>query len=160
MASEAAAAEDNPIQLNIQKIYIKDVSFESPNSPHTFTGEWSPQTQLNLRSTHRGVADDTHEVLLTVTVHAQHDDKTVFLIEWQQAGLFTITGLAGEDLDTALGSFCPNVLYPFAREGIASTIQRGGFPEFVLQPIDFDSLYRQSKIEQQKQAGNGSTADA
>ena len=139
--------------LAISKIYIKDFSFESPQAPLVFkSGEWKPQTNLNLRSAHTAVEDNVHEVVLTITVEAKEDDKTLFLVELQQAGLFEIAGYEGEEMAAIVGSFCPNILFPYARESIAATIQKGGFPEFVLQPINFDALYMQSK--QQQQAGN------
>ena len=141
-------------QLAISKIYIKDFSFESPQSPDIFkSGDWKPETNLNLRSTHSPVTDSLHEVVLTITVDAKikDEDKTIFLVELHQAGLFEISGYSQEEMGALIGSFCPNVLYPFAREAIANTIQRGGFPEFVLQPINFDALYQQSL--QQQDAG-------
>ena len=132
--------------LAISKIYIKDFSFESPQAPLVFkSGEWKPQTNLNLRSAHTAVEGDVHEVVLTITVEAKEDDKTLFLVELQQAGLFEIAGYEGEEMAAIVGSFCPNILFPYARESIAATIQKGGFPEFVLQPINFDALYMQSK---------------
>ncbi len=141
-------------KLSVVKIYVKDFSFESPQTPGIFnTPEWSPETNLNLRSTHSPVTDSLHEVVLTITVDAKikDEDKTIFLVELHQAGLFEISGYSQEEMGALIGSFCPNVLYPFAREAIANTIQRGGFPEFVLQPINFDALYQQSL--QQQDAG-------
>ncbi len=140
-------------QLAISKIYVKDFSFESPQAPLVFkSGDWKPQTNLNLRSTHTAVEENVHEVVLTITVEAKEDDKTLFLVELQQAGLFEITGYEGEELAAIAGSFCPNILFPYAREAVAATIQKGGFPEFVLQPINFDALYMQSK--QQAEGGD------
>jgi len=145
-------------QLAINKIYIKDFSFESPQTPLVFkSGEWKPKTNLNLRSAHTQVEDDIHEVILTITVEAKDEDKTLFLVELQQAGLFEIAGYEGEELATIVGTFCPNLLFPYAREAIAATIQKGGFPEFVLQPINFDALYMQSK--QQQAAGESVPAE-
>jgi len=150
MAEQEQATEK---QLAISKIYIKDFSFESPQTPLVFkSGEWKPQTNLNLRSAHTAVEESIHEVVLTITVEAKEDDKTLFLVELQQAGLFEIAGYEGEELAAIVGSFCPNILFPYAREAIAATIQKGGFPEFVLQPINFDALYMQSKQQQQQQA--------
>ncbi len=150
MAEQEQATEK---QLAISKIYIKDFSFESPQTPLVFkSGEWKPQTNLNLRSAHTAVEESIHEVVLTITVEAKEDDKTLFLVELQQAGLFEIAGYEGEELAAIVGSFCPNILFPYAREAIATTIQKGGFPEFVLQPINFDALYMQSKQQQQQQA--------
>ena len=135
-------------QIGISKIYVKDFSFESPKAPDVFrSGEWTPQTDLNLRSSHKAVEgeDKLHEVVLTITVEAKQDDQTMFLAEVQQAGLFQVDGYDEEEFKAIVGSFCPNILFPYAREAIASTVQRGGFPEFVLQPINFDALYMQSR---------------
>ncbi len=144
--------------LSIGKIYLKDFSFESPQSPQVFTqNEWKPQTDLNLRSSHTALDDSHHEIVLTITVEAKTEDKTFFLVELQQAGLFEISGYEGEELSAIIGSFCPNILYPYARESIASLIQKGGFPEFVLQPINFDALYMQAK--QQQAAGQPGAAE-
>jgi preprotein translocase subunit SecB len=135
-------------QIGITKIYVKDFSFESPKAPDVFrSAEWKPHTDLNLRSSHKPIeGDDTlYEVVLTITVEAKHEEQTMFLAEVQQAGLFQIDGYEEEEFGAIVGSFCPNILFPYAREAIASTVQRGGFPEFVLQPINFDALYVQSR---------------
>jgi len=146
MADQEQAADK---RLSITKIYLKDFSFESPRTPAIFhQGDWKPQTNLNLRSAHTAVEGDHHEIVLTIAVEAKEDDKTCFLIELQQAGLFEIGGYEGEEMQAIVGSFCPNILFPYARESIASLIQKGGFPEFVLQPINFDALYMQSKQQQ------------
>jgi preprotein translocase subunit SecB len=136
---------DDDKRISVAKIYLKDFSFESPQAPAVFrSGEWKPQTNLNLRSSHNEVENDVHEVVLTLTVEAKEDDKTIFLVELHQSGLFDISGYEKEELAAIIGSFCPAMLFPYARETIATTIQKGGFPEFVLQPINFDALYRQS----------------
>ena len=140
--------------ISITKIYLKDFSFESPKSPVVFLSkDWKPQTDLNLRSSHTQLEgeDSLHEVVLAITVEAKQEDSTLFLAEVQQAGLFQITGYDEEEFRAIIASFCPNILFPFAREAIASTIQRGGFPEFVLQPINFDALYMQSREQAQQQ---------
>ncbi len=150
MAEQEKAAEK---QLAISKIYVKDFSFESPQSPAVFKGgEWKPETNLNLRSVHSAIEGSAHEVILTITVEAKDSDKTLFLVELQQAGIFEIAGYEGDELGAILGSFCPNILFPYAREAIASVVQKGGFPEFVLQPINFDALYMQAKQQQEQQA--------
>ena len=133
-------------QIVIQKLYIKDSSFESPNTPEVFRGaEWKPKTDLNLSSSHVPFEDNTHEVTLTVTVEAKDDDNVIFIAEIKQAGLFQISGYSAEDLEAIIGIFCPNTLFPYARETIANMIAKGGFPEFILQPINFDALYTESK---------------
>lgn len=145
MAEEKAAEK----RLSIGKIYLKDFSFESPLAPSVFRqADWKPKTDLNLRSSHTPLEDNSHEIVLTITVEAKADDKTLFLVELQQAGIFEIAGYEGDELKAIIGSFCPNILFPYARESIASLIQKGGFPEFVLQPINFDALYFQAKQQQ------------
>ena len=149
-------------QIAIQKIYIKDFSFESPRSPEIFQRtDWAPKTNLNLRSSHTAATESSHEVVLTLTIEAKEEEDTVFLIELQQAGLFHISGYEEEDLKAVIGSFCPNILFPYARETIANTVTKGGFPEFILQPINFDALYAHGIAQAQAQgdaapaAGNG-----
>ena len=145
-------------QLSITKVYVKDFSFESPQSPGVFrSNEWSPKTSLNLRSTHTPVDGDFHEVVLTISVEAKDDDKTVFLVELHQAGLFEVTGHTPGEAGMLFGSFCPNILFPYARESISTIIQKGGFPEFVLQPINFDALYMQTLQQQQEQPAKSET---
>jgi preprotein translocase subunit SecB len=144
-------------RITIGKIYAKDISFESPQSPSIFKqGEWKPQTNLNLRSSTNALEDDQHEVILTLTVDAKDGDKTLFLIELQQAGIFEIVGYDEEEFKAVVGSFCPNILFPYAREAIANVIQKGGFPEFLLQPINFDALYMQSR----QQSGEAISTEA
>lgn len=145
MAEQESQATEK--RLGVVKVYIKDFSFESPQAPGIFNiQEWKPNTNLNLRSSHTAVSESLHEIVLTVTVDAKDEEggKTIFLIELQQAGLFEISGYDEQEMGALIGSFCPNVLFPFARESIASTVQKGGFPEFLLQPINFDALYQQS----------------
>jgi preprotein translocase subunit SecB len=139
---------DDAKNISISKIYTKDLSFESPKSPDVFRNEdWKPQTDINLRSSHSPVEGDDplHEVVLTITVDAKDGDSTLFLAEVQQAGIFFIDGYEKEEFSAIVGSFCPNVLFPYARETISSIVMKGGFPEFVLQPINFDALYAQSR---------------
>ena len=152
MADENQTEGDK--RLTIGKIYVKDFSFESPQTPGIFkSGDWSPQTNLNLRSSHTAVDDDLHEVVLTITIDAKEGEKTLFLVELHQAGLFEVSGYGQEEMGAIIGSFCPNILFPYARESIAGIIQKGGFPEFVLQPINFDALYMQS-LQQRAEASS------
>ena len=151
MADEKAAGNDK--RISISKIYLKDFSFESPRAPEVFRkGEWKPQTNLNLRSNHNAIEDDLHEIVLTITVEAKEDDNTLFLVELSQAGLFEIAGYDKDEFGAIIASFCPNILFPYAREQLASAVQKGGFPEFVLQPINFDALYMQSLQQAQTEA--------
>ncbi len=144
-------------QIAIQKIYVKDSSFESPHTPQIFSKkEWSPKTNLNLRSSHSpGGADNNYEVVLTITIEAKEGDETFFLVELQQAGLFHIVGYDEDEFKAIVGSYCPNILFPYARESVANMVSKGGFPEFLLQPINFDALYAQGLAQAQEKAGGG-----
>ncbi len=140
-------------QIAIQKIYVKDFSFESPHTPEVFTrSDWSPKTNLNLRSSHTSGSNNSHEVVLTITIEAKEEDKTFFLIELQQAGLFHIAGYGEDEFKAVVGSYCPNILFPYARESVANIVSKGGFPEFLLQPINFDALYAQGLAQAQMKA--------
>ncbi len=140
-------------QIAIQKIYVKDFSFESPHTPDVFAkSDWSPKTNLNLRSTHTTGKDNSHEVVLTVTIEAKEDEQTFFLVELQQAGLFHIAGYGEDEFKAIIGSYCPNILFPYARESVANIVSKGGFPEFLLQPINFDALYAQGMAQAEAQA--------
>ena len=152
MAEETPSAPSK--QLLLQKIYIKDLSFESPRAPDVFSRNAAPQTQLNIRSSAREVAKDTQEVALTLTIEAKDQDQTLFLIELVQAGVFLIKGYTDEERHMLTGSYCPGSLYPFAREAIADVVTRGGFPQLLLQPINFDALYAQA-LRDRAQKGDG-----
>lgn len=149
----------NARQLLLQKIYVKDLSFESPKVPEIFATNIAPQTQLNLRYGNKEVGGDNVEVTLTLTVEAKDNETTLFLIELTQAGVFHIQGYSAEEKATIVGSFCPNTLYPFAREAIAEMVQKGGFPQLLLQPINFDALYAQALQERANQV-SGAEAPA
>ncbi|MCL5669089.1 MAG: protein-export chaperone SecB [Gammaproteobacteria bacterium] len=141
----------NDVQFFIQKVYVKDLSFETPGSPQIFTQQWTPEINLHLQShaTHQG--DHAHEVVLSVTVTAKLGDKTAFLVEVQQAGLFTIKGLEKEELARTLGSFCPNVLFPFAREVVSDLVTKGGFPQLLLAPVNFEAIYAHAQKQRAEQ---------
>jgi len=151
MADQDQGTSDK--QIAIQKIYVKDFSFESPHTPDIFAKtNWSPKTDLNLRSSHTTATDNNHEVVLTITIEAKEDEQTFFLVELQQAGLFHITGYDEAEFKAIVGSYCPNILFPYARESVANIVSKGGFPEFLLQPINFDALYAQGMAQAQAQA--------
>jgi preprotein translocase subunit SecB len=141
-------------QLLLQKIYVKDLSFESPKSPEIFTTSASAQTQLNIRSANRDVGNDNVEVTLTLTVESKDKDETLFLIEIVQAGVFLVQGYTPQERGMLLGSFCPGTLYPFAREAICDISTKGGFPQLLLQPINFDALYAQAKERAEQPAAD------
>lgn len=150
MADQDQGTSDK--QIAIQKIYVKDFSFESPHTPDIFTKtNWSPKTNLNLRSSHTTTTDNNHEVVLTITIEAKEDEQTFFLVELQQAGLFHIAGYDEAEFKAIIGSYCPNILFPYARESVANIVSKGGFPEFLLQPINFDALYAQGMAQAQAQ---------
>ena len=139
----------------LQQLYVKDVSFEAPNSPQIFqSGNIEPETELNLRNSHSSLADDLYEVVLHISVHAKKEDKTIFLAEIDQAGLFLAKGYEQGQISMLLGTQCPATLFPFAREAISSLVTKGGFPPLLLQPINFDGLYAQAQ-EQQSAQPNG-----
>ena len=146
----AATGQAPSRTIALRKIYIKDMSFESPMAPQVFTEtELQPNTNLNLRTTHRKLGDQpVYEMVLTLTLESKVGDDVIFLVELQQAGLFQIVGFNEAEIAQILATFCPTQLFPYAREAISSAVQRGGFPEFLLQPIDFDGLYARSQAEQ------------
>ena len=157
MADEEEKAVEK--QVAIQKIYIKDFSFESPHTPDVFRKkDWEPKTNLNLRSSHTSGSDNTHEVVLTLTIEAKDGEESIFLIELHQAGLFLIAGYTEEEFKAVVGSFCPNMLFPYARETISTVVAKGGFPEFILQPINFDALYAHGKAQAEAQAEVGESS--
>jgi preprotein translocase subunit SecB len=139
-------------QFILQKVYVKDFSFESPKAPTVFTTQVQPSSQLNIRSNTQEVAPNTHEVSLTLTIEAKDNDSVLFLVELVQAGIFTIEGYNDEERSALVGSYCPSTLYPFAREAIAEVVSKGGFPPLLLQPINFDALYAQARRERDGKA--------
>ena len=140
--------------FTVEKVYVKDVSFEAPNSPGMFTQEWNPDTNLDLNTHVNPLSSDNYEVELAITITVKSSDKTAFLVEVTQAGVFFITGYAQEQINHLLAAYCPNILFPYAREVIASLVSKGSFPELHLSPINFDALYaRRLQEEQAKEQG-------
>ena len=135
--------QDGQTQFTIQKVYVKDISFEAPNSPQMFLEKWEPDVSLQLSNTATVLNGNTHEVVLSLTVTAKVKDKTAYLVEVQQAGIFDIAGYDQAQLAAVIGSYCPHVLFPYAREAISDLVGRGGFPQLLLAPLNFDALYRQ-----------------
>jgi preprotein translocase subunit SecB len=130
-------------QLGIQKIYIKDFSFEAPNAPQIFTEQLTPSLDVQFGNAASLLAENVHEVVLTVTCTVKQDDRTVYLVEVQQAGIFNISGFNEQQLPAILASACPNILFPFAREAISEVVSKGGFPQLLLAPVNFDAVYAQ-----------------
>lgn len=147
----AEQAQANEPQFMIQRVYIKDMSYETPNTPDVFQQKWEPELSLDLNTQSNLLEDNVYEVILTVTATVKNEDATAFLVEVKQAGIFTIQGAPEDQLDHLLGSFCPNILFPYAREAITDCVIRGSFPQLVLAPVNFDALYMQ-QMEQKQQA--------
>lgn len=152
----AAADQENMPQAAIQRVYVKDISFEAPNLPELFSTEYKPQIKMEMNSKSRKVADDNFEVVLNITVNADQDEKTVFLAEVQQAGIFFVKNVNEQQLQHALSVMAPETLYPYARETIASLIGKTGFPAVQLAPVNFQALFMQKL--QQAQAEQGGEA--
>jgi len=151
----AGAAPEQPTgpQFTVEKIYVKDVSFESPRAPQAFGEQGQPQLQMNLNQRVNRISEAAFEVVLGINLTCKLGEDTVYLVEIQQAGLFNMQGFDDQSLDAMLGTHCPAILYPYAREVVSSLIQSGGFAPFVLQPINFDALYAEGVRQRAAQAG-------
>lgn len=141
---------DQPPSFNIEKIYVKDLSLEIPNAPQIFLQADTPQLEVQVHNESRQFADSLYEVTVTVTVTAKAGEKTLFLAEVAQAGIFTVRDVPAEEVDPLLGIGCPTILYPYVREAISDLITRGGFPPVLLAPVSFDALY----LQRQQQAAD------
>ncbi|RPE80234.1 protein-export chaperone SecB [Vulcaniibacterium tengchongense] len=153
----AAPAETAGPAFTVEKIYVKDVSFEVPGAPAVFNEQAQPQLQMNLNQSVQRLNENVFEVVLGITLTCSIGDKSVYLAEVKQAGVFGLAGFDVQTLDAMLGTHCPNILYPYARQLISDLISAGGFPPFFLQPINFEALYaeglRQRAAQQQNQGG-------
>ena len=149
-----AAAEDQQqqAQFQLQKLYMKDVSFELPNAPQIFQDDGQVEIKMNLAQRVEVLAEGVHEVVLSVTVTANLAEKTAYLVEVQQAGIFAISGLNEQATHAAVNTLCPHTLFPYARRAITDLVADGGFPPLVLQPINFDQIYAQRMQEAQSQS--------
>ncbi|MBX3702109.1 MAG: protein-export chaperone SecB [Dokdonella sp.] len=156
MASSNGAADGQgtaQAQLNLQRIYIKDVSFEAPGAPQVFQEQGQPNVELNLSQRANALGPDVYEVVLSITATCKVGDKTAYLAEVQQAGIFGVVGFDDASRNAILGSYCPNALFPYARQVISDLVQSGGFPPLFLQPINFDALYAEQVRRQAEGAG-------
>ncbi len=144
-------------QFDIQKLFVRDLSFESPQAPVIFTEQWQPSTDVNLSSRFDVLGDDHYLVDLKIQITAKQNDKVSFLIEVVQSGIFLLKGFAQEQQDQLLNSYCPNTLFPFAREVISESVTKGGFPPLVLAPVNFDALYAQKLAQDAEDNSNTST---
>ncbi len=163
MAEEQAATggQDLPQQqFSMQRIYTKDLSFESPSSPAVFRKQWQPKVNVDLNTKSDKLDENgNYEVVLTITLTAIVEEETAFLVEVQQAGIFFITGIEGENLRRVLGTACPNILFPYARENIDAICVKGGFPPVMLAPVNFDALYQQALAQAQAQVEGAAAAE-
>jgi preprotein translocase subunit SecB len=144
-------AQNQPI-FSIEKLYVKDISLEIPNAPQVFLEREAPQVDIQLHHESQPVEEGVYQTLLTVTVTAKVGEKTLFLVEVGQAGIFVIRNVPQADLDPILGIACPNILYPYVREVVSDIVTRSGFPPVVINPVNFESLYaaqKQAQAEQQ-----------
>jgi preprotein translocase subunit SecB len=135
-----STSADASAVLALQNVYLKDCSYESPNGPR-IDGNWNPQINLDLQTSSTSLGPEVREVVLTVTVSAKHGDATIFLVEVKQAGLFVIRNLPETELKRAISTVCPGVLFPYARAAVSQLVSQGGFPQFLLPPVNFEALY-------------------
>ncbi len=155
MAEESTAEEK---QFSIQKIYTKDISFETPNSPKIFTEKWEPTVDFNLGTNVDPIEKALFEVSLSVTVTVKCAETTAYLVEVTQSGIFSLAGFSEQEMAPMVGSFCPNILFPYAREVVSDLVAKGGFPQLLLAPVNFDALYAQH-VKQAQQAPGTNTVN-
>ena len=150
----AESNKDQNIIFNIEKVYIKDISYETPNVPEVFIQKGTPQANVQFAIRHTTLDQDKglYEVEMIVTVTASISDQNAFLVEVKQAGIFRITGIGEDEMPMVLGIGCPNVLLPFAREVVNDLVTKGGFPQLMLAPVNFEALYEQKHSAQKQEA--------
>lgn len=144
----------------IQRVYVKDLSLETPHSPQAFQEEWQPELNLQFTMNTTDLGADNHEIVLQITVTAKSKDKTLFLVEVKQAGLFTIKGFTEEQNHQVMSITCPTILFPYAREAVSDLVGRAGFPPLYLAPVNFEALYAQQMEDQADKGGNGKTENS
>ncbi len=145
-------------RFNVQKVFLKDVSFESPGAPGIFAERGEPELKMNLQQRVQAVSEGQYEVVLTVTVTCKLGDKTAYLAEVQQAGIFGLENFEQEQLQATLGAYCPTILFPYARQQISELVSHGGFQPLLLQPVNFDQLYADQVRKRFEQAQAGGSA--
>jgi preprotein translocase subunit SecB len=148
----AISNEEEAPQFSLQRIYVRDLSFEAPKSPAIFRQEWTPSVSLDLNTRQKQLENDFYEVVLTLSVEVKNGEEIAFIAEVQQAGIFLIKGLDASSMSHTLGAFCPNILFPYARETIDSLVVRGSFPALMLAPVNFDALYAQ-ELQRMQESG-------
>ena len=145
----AATGSNQRGQFEIQKVYVKNISLETPSSPQVFREQWRPSVHMDIANSADDLGENLYEVTLSVTATVSHEDKTIYLVEVQQAGIFLMADFPRELIGRMVATVCPNILFPFAREIVSDLVVRAGFPQLLLAPVNFDALYLQ---HQQKQA--------
>ena len=145
------APQNNQPVFSIEKVYVKDLSLEIPNAPQVFLEQGQPQVDIQLHHNSTGVEDGVYQTVLTVTVTAKVGEKTLFLVEASQAGIFTARNIPQQELEPVLGIACPNILFPYVREVISDTVVRAGFPPVILSPVNFEAIYAQQRGQQQQE---------
>ena len=156
----ANGAVENAAQLNLQKIYTKDISFEVPNAPQVYQSQGQPNVDLNLSQRVNVLADSVFEVVLSVTVTCKVDDGTAYLCEVHQAGIFGVSGFDQASQEAVLATYCPNVLFPYVRQLVSDLVQGGGFPPLLLQPINFDAIYAEQVRRRAEAPATGQTLNS
>ncbi|MGD8379072.1 MAG: protein-export chaperone SecB [Gammaproteobacteria bacterium] len=149
---------DSDKYFALQRVYLKDCSFESPNAPAIFEEDWQPMINLNLRSEVTTLRENVHEVVLSATVEAKMEERTAFLAEVHQAAVFEIRGFDEEELRSLLRGFAPNQIFPYVRETVCNMVTSGGFPQLLLQPVNFELLYQREQMQAQEQTGGEAQA--
>ena len=145
-----AEQENQQPEFSLQRIYTKDISYEAPNTPDVFRLEWTPELKIDLQTGNTLVEEGVYEVTLSTTVTVSSKEKVAFLVEVKQAGIFTMKHFTPEQMGPMIGAVCPSILFPYVREVISDVVTRGGFPQLLLAPINFDALYAQ-QLQQQAQ---------
>ncbi|WGL15643.1 protein-export chaperone SecB [Microbulbifer bruguierae] len=151
--------EAQQVQFAMQRIYLKDLSFETPMGAEVFKKQWKPQVNQELNTKTAKIDEDLYEVALTLTITVKLEEETAFLVEVQQAGLFGIKGLEGPQLAQALNTACPNILFPYAREVVDNVVTKGSFPALMLPPINFDALFAAALNQAQQQAASAAAEE-
>ncbi len=158
-ATATGDAKQGP-NFALQRLYLKDASFESPASPGTFQGQWSPKVTFDIKTRTAKLQDDVYEVVLVLTVEAKQAEAVAFLVEVQQGGVFVCRGLDNQQLEQVLSTVCPNIMFPYAREAIDALVIKGSFPPLMLAPVNFDALYAQRKQQDSQQAATNGSGNA
>ncbi|MGQ8365958.1 protein-export chaperone SecB [Glaciecola sp. 1036] len=148
------AQQPQEVQFNLQRIYTKDISFETPNSPAIFQKEYKPEIKLDIDTRTAELDTNLYEVVLSLTVTSTVEGQTAFLCEVQQAGIFMIGEMPNSNKAHTLGSFCPNMLFPYAREAVSNLVNRGTFPTLNLAPVNFDAIFAAYVQKRQQEHAN------